>query len=167
MPEQRPLVEAQRQLCEARANGQDNAPGQCSLWVNTRSQPLSVPAPSQGVGVSQCDTHMACLSSMSAPSVQAPASVACRLHDSFADPDIDCAGAGSEELPYTEEFFLPGSGASRGLTSTDLEASRTATWDDVVATVSIDDVEKPGAVNCGSRLCAMDRHDRVVLASPC
>ena len=43
-----------------------------------------------------------------------------------------------------EEFFLPGSGASRGLTSADLEASRTQTWDDPVATVSIDDVDKPG-----------------------
>jgi len=49
-----------------------------------------------------------------------------------------------EELPYTEEFFLPGSGAARGLTSADLEVSRTQTWDDVIATVSIDDVEKPG-----------------------
>ena len=31
----------------------------------------------------------------------------------------------SEELPYTEEFFLPYSGASRGLTSQDLETQRT------------------------------------------
>jgi hypothetical protein len=54
------------------------------------------------------------------------------------------AGPDSEELPYTEEFFLPGSGASRGLTSSDLEASRTQTWDDATATVSIDDVDKPG-----------------------
>jgi len=61
-------------------------------------------------------------------------------------PSSSCpAGTASEELPYVEEFFLPGSGASRGLTSTDLEANRTQTWDDVIATVSIDDVEKPGA----------------------
>ena len=39
-------------------------------------------------------------------------------------------------------FFLPGSGASRGLTSQDLEVSRTDTWDD--NTVTIDEVEKPG-----------------------
>ena len=57
---------------------------------------------------------------------------------------VRLAGAESEELPYTEEFFLPGSGATWGLTSQDLEASRTATWDDNTATVSIDDVEKPG-----------------------
>ena len=56
------------------------------------------------------------------------------------------ADSDGEELPYTEEFFLPGSGASRGLTSQDLEASRTQTWDDPVATVSIDDVDKPGAL---------------------
>jgi hypothetical protein len=35
------------------------------------------------------------------------------------------AGPASEELPYTEEFFLPGSGATRGLTSQDLETMRT------------------------------------------
>ena len=73
------------------------------------------------------------------------------------------AGAESEELPYTEEFFLPGSGASRGLTSSDLEASRTQTWDDATATVSIDDVDKPGphrlmslcaTLQAGSSACA-------------
>ncbi len=57
-------------------------------------------------------------------------------------------GPGSEELPTTEEFFLPGSGASRGLTSADLEASRTATWDDNMATLnSLDaDAEDEGAL---------------------
>lgn len=53
-------------------------------------------------------------------------------------------GPYAEELPTTEEFFLPGSGASRGLTSQDLEASRTATWDDNMATM--DDVDRPGAL---------------------
>lgn len=55
-----------------------------------------------------------------------------------------CAGPESEELPTTEEFFLPGSGASRGLTSLDLETNRTATWDD--NTVTIDDLEAPGVL---------------------
>lgn len=53
-----------------------------------------------------------------------------------------CAGPDSEELPATEEFFLPGSGASLGLTPSDLEAGRTATWDD--NTLTIDDLEAPG-----------------------
>jgi len=55
--------------------------------------------------------------------------------------DVDRPGR-QEELPTTEEFFLPGSGASRGLTSQDLEASRTATWDDNMTT--IEDLEPPG-----------------------
>lgn len=38
---------------------------------------------------------------------------------------------------------MPGSGASRGLTTQDLEASRTATWDDNVATM--DDTEEDDA----------------------
>jgi hypothetical protein len=45
--------------------------------------------------------------------------------------------------PTVEEFFLPGSGAALGLTSQDLEVSRTATWEDNLAT--IDDIEPPGA----------------------
>ncbi len=48
----------------------------------------------------------------------------------------------SDESPMAEEFFLPGSGASLGLTSADLEASRTATWDDAMATM--EDIEAPG-----------------------
>jgi hypothetical protein len=80
-------------------------------------------------------------------SLQTPTARSCRsttpavLEDPHFATDSD-----GEELPYTEEFFLPGSGASRGLTSQDLEASRTQTWDDPVATVSIDDVDKPGAL---------------------
>ena len=44
----------------------------------------------------------------------------------MATCNVRCAaGPASEELPYTEEFFLPGSGATRGLTSQDLETMRT------------------------------------------
>ena len=43
-----------------------------------------------------------------------------------ATGSVRCAaGPASEELPFTEEFFLPGSGATRGLTSQDLETMRT------------------------------------------
>lgn len=56
--------------------------------------------------------------------------------------DLEGPGEDAEELPTTEEFFLPGSGASRGLTSQDLEVSRTATWEDNM--VTIDDLEGPG-----------------------
>ena len=51
-------------------------------------------------------------------------------------------GTASYEAPTEEEFFLPGSGAALGMSSADLEASRTATWDDNMAT--IDEVEPPG-----------------------
>lgn len=77
-----------------------------------------------------------------------------------------CAGPSSEELPYTEEFFLPGSGASRGLTSQDLEASRTQTWDDATATVSIDDVDKPGPHTFVLGFAASQQADPLFAASP-
>lgn len=59
-----------------------------------------------------------------------------------ADATPPYTGLAYDEPPTVEEFFLPGSGAALGLTSQDLETSRTATWDDNLST--IDDIEPPG-----------------------
>ncbi len=70
------------------------------------------------------------------------------MRPASCDGEVVAAGTASYEAPTEEEFFLPGSGAALGMSSADLEASRTATWDDNMAT--IDDVEPPGALRYGT-----------------